>query len=393
MQIFRIVVSVFLALIVVAYAFSRPLSDFMEYWTSAHLLVAHQNPYSLPDTFQMQQALGWREPIPLIPLNPPWVLAVIAPLGLASSYELAWLVWVVLLTGIVAISSRLLMDLYFGELRVREISDSAKVRCLMAFTFYPTLLALKFAQTAPLLLLGLSGFLYFESKRKSIAASVFLSLTLIKPQLVILIWLAVLLNSWQRRWLKTLLPTMSVIAILTTIALLLDHQVLKQYWEIASGPYAQIYPSGMTAMIRRAFGGRSTFWLQFVLPVIGVIWFATYWRKHRSHWNWTDRMPMLVTVSMLTTAWGWLFDQTILAIPIIALAATHAKILGQIPRDLVIWYTALNIILIFAAMLSSPWAFMPAPILAAALLIRDARRGIGVTIDTQPRCVGTFMST
>ena len=63
-----------LVLVVAAYAFTRPLEDFVAYWTAAHLLLAHHNPYSLGEVFRFQQGLGWREPIPLIALNPPWTL-------------------------------------------------------------------------------------------------------------------------------------------------------------------------------------------------------------------------------------------------------------------------------------------------------------------------------
>src|SRR4051812_36985488 len=78
-----------LLLIITAYAFTRPLEDFVEYWTAGHFLVAHGNPYSLGEVFRFQKELGWQEPIPLIALNPPWVLPLLVPLGLVHSYALA----------------------------------------------------------------------------------------------------------------------------------------------------------------------------------------------------------------------------------------------------------------------------------------------------------------
>ena len=70
-----------------------------------------------------------------------------------------------------------------------------------------------------------------------------------------------------------------------------------------------------------------------------------------------------------------MFDQTLLAIPIIAIAGHHANKLGRLPRNLVILYTALNVTLILLAMASSPWSFVPAPIVIAFLLYREARAG------------------
>src|SRR5690242_9560843 len=106
-------VALCLLFIVIAYALSKPLEDFVEYWTVSRLLLAHHNPYSLPEVFQIQKSLGWHQPVPLVPLNPPWALPLFAPLALARSYALGWILWVALLACMVAVSSRFLMDLYF----------------------------------------------------------------------------------------------------------------------------------------------------------------------------------------------------------------------------------------------------------------------------------------
>src|SRR5215472_1947745 len=172
-----------LLLVIAAYAFTRPLEDFVAYWTAAHLLLAHQNPYSLGEVFRFQQGLGWREPIPLVALNPPWTLSFFALLGLTQSYALAWMGWVAAMTCAIAVSSRMLMDIYFGDLCLPEISDTALYRCLFALTFYPVLLSLKFAQTVPIVLLGTAAFIFYQQKDRPILAGVVFSLTAVKPNL------------------------------------------------------------------------------------------------------------------------------------------------------------------------------------------------------------------
>jgi hypothetical protein len=107
------------------------------------------------------------------------------------------------------------------------------------------------------------------------------------------------------------------------------------------------------------------------------------------NWNWTDHMPALVAGSILTTGYGWLFDQTLLAIPIIALAGKYAKELGYLPRNMVFLYTALNVTLILLAMASSPWGFVPAPIIIAFLLYREARKGNAVFSSVRYSYVGS----
>src|SRR5205823_2347908 len=241
------------------YSIARPIHDFVEYWTAAHLVVAHQNPYSLGDVFQMERRAGFEQSVPIMLLSPPWTLPLIAPIGLIQSYSLACLFWILILMAAVAWASRILMDLYFGELRIPEISDTTFYRCLFAFTFYPVLLCLRYAQTAPVILLGVAGFLYFDKKARPVLAGAFLALTLIKPQLLYLVWLALVLRSLQQRSWKVLASAVGFVAFLSAIALLLDPRSFQQYRELANTPYLQAYASGVTAGIRKLFGGVGTF--------------------------------------------------------------------------------------------------------------------------------------
>ena len=361
------------ALVALIYASSHPMHDFIEYWSAAHLLLDHKNPYSLYEMIQAQKPIGWTDSDPLMFVSPPWALTLILPLGFAGSYTLAWVGWVAVMMAAVALSSKVLMDLYFGDVRIPEVTDTALNRSLFAFTFYPVILCLKFAQTAPLALLGLAGFLYFERKARPLAAGAALSLTLVKPQLLFLVWFAVLFRSLQRREWKVIASAGSVIAILAGIALSFDSQAFRHYHELVRGPYLPINPSGITGIIRRAMMTRidvaRSYWMQFVPPVIGACWFAWYWRRHRREWQWTQRMPALVTASVLTTAYGWIFDQTVLALPIIALASYLAKSHGSIPWNSVVLYTGLNCV-VMLLMFDPPLTFIPAPILLSILMAR-----------------------
>src|SRR5690348_13077999 len=134
-----VVLSVCVAALRALFALSRPQHDFIEYWGTAHLLSTRANPYSLLEMSKLQDALGWTEPVPLMFVCPPWVLPLIAPLGLVSSYSLAWIVWMTILVLVLAISSRLLMDLYFQDLRIPEVSDTWFHRSLFVFTLLVTM--------------------------------------------------------------------------------------------------------------------------------------------------------------------------------------------------------------------------------------------------------------
>ena len=365
------------------YALSCPLSDFVEYWTAAHLFVKGDNPYSLIEMFRLQKALGWPEPLPLIPLNPPWILPLIAPLGFAKWYPLSWLLWVAGLALVLALSSRLLLALYSGEVGILGIAESSRDRALLGFSFYPTLMCLRLAQLAPLVLLGLIGFLWFERRNRPILAGIFLALTAIKPQVLYLVWLAILVWCFQksRRW-YVLISTTTVLGALLAVAVLVNHQVIREYWSLASGPYAQVYVSALGGIIRQRLGTGGVFSLQFLPPLMGTAWFAFYWRKHQGHWEWAERTPFLVTISVLTTAWGWLFDEVLLLVPIIALAAQYSKDFGGIPKKVLLIYTALNVVLIIlVAGRVLSFAFLLPPILVGGFLFTYPNLGHKLTIE------------
>src|SRR5437870_1893873 len=89
----RVFLVICLLLVAGAYALSHPLHDFLAYFVAAHLFVGGTDPYSLSAVAQQEKLFNWPEPVPLMALNPPWVLPLIAPLGFLNSYSLAWLLW------------------------------------------------------------------------------------------------------------------------------------------------------------------------------------------------------------------------------------------------------------------------------------------------------------
>ena len=60
-------------------------------------------------------------------------------------------------------------------------------------------------------------------------------------------------------------------------------------------------------------------------------------------------MPIVVTASVLTAAYGWLFDQVLLAIPVVAIFAALGVRLGRLPAKAVWIYTAINLVLIIGS--------------------------------------------
>lgn len=276
------------------------------------------------------------------------------------------------------------MDIYFGDLDIPEISHPRSYRFLFAFTFYPVLLGLKFVQLGPLMLLGLAGFLRFE-ERRPILAGLFLSLTLLKPQLLCLIWIAVILHSVRRRRWSTLICSFADILLFSAITLAVDQRAMREYWSLMIGPFPKIVLSGILGGVRSALQPYDTYWLQYLPPIGGMIWFAFYWQKHRQQWKWVDRAPALVTASVFTAAYSFTSDEMLLIIPVIFLAAESARGAGRLPARLVLVYTLLNLSVLAIAMRSTQWAVVPAPLVLTWLLHRGSQTpssGAQLAIET-----------
>ena len=310
------------------------------------------------EIFQIQRAQGWTGSIPIMMLAPPWVLPLIEPLGYSRSYFAAWLLSAFLLISATALASRMLMDLYFGSLEISEISHPRVYRYLFAFTFYPVLLSLKMTQMGVLLLLAMAGFAYFQNQKRPLLAALFLSATILKPHLFILIWIVVLL---KRQW-TCVAVTAGVIALLSGLVLISDHQIFREYVQLMTGDYPRIALAGILGGVRSALEPHDTYWLQFIPPIVGIVWFVFYWRKHRFDWNWKERLPGLILASFLSAPYGFIHDQTLLVIPIVALAASALMETGAVSLQLVLFYTAMNIATLLIAIVSTPWSVLPAPI-------------------------------
>jgi hypothetical protein len=344
-------------------AYTKPLGDFVEYWTSAHQLVNGGNPYSPRQILRLEVDLGWKNTnLPLMNLAPPWALLIAGPLGLFHSYRLAFVVWTGLLAFVAWVATRMLFSIYSPGKRIFPSDQGALV-----FTFIPAVAGLWYAQMTPLILFGLAGFLWFEEKKREMVAGMCLALATVKPQLLYLLWFALLLDSWQRRKWKVLMSFAAAIGLLSGAVALIHRQIFAEYLDLASSGYVRIWPSALGGILRIPFGYvNGNFAWQFVAPAVGTIWFLWYWSAHREGWNWKERIPELLTVSVLTSIYGWYSDQILLMVPVVAIAAKYANEHGSIPRQATALYTAVNVS-VAALVLFQPYgisllAFLVAPV-------------------------------
>ncbi len=289
----------------------------MPYWAGGKLNLSGQNPYAAQLKEQVQIAAGGQPssqyPIAIF-LNPPWTLPLVMPFSLIS-YPISRIIWLLFSITCLVLGATYLWRYYDGPAKENWLAWVAVI------LFAPTISLLEDGQIAFLLLLGLVGFLYFcISRGNDWAGGAALALVSIKPQVIYLIWIAILF--WvikQRRW-TVIVSCLLTMAALTAIAMLFNPHVISQYLAMMQTSYLpELATPTIGAYLRFFWLGVDKFWLQFIPPLAGGIWFLYYWLKYRNSWSWALALPILLLVSQVTAPYTYTYDQVVL-LPAITLA-------------------------------------------------------------------------
>lgn len=279
------------------------VNDFAAYWTAGRQVLEGGDPYAAGPVLAREQRIGFSQPVPLIMRNPPWVLPLVVPFALFP-FSVAQKLWLV--AGLVAIllAARWLWELYHFE------GQSHWSAWLVTALFLPVAVVLAIGQIGPFVLLGMAGFLRFEKKQKLILSGLFLFLVALKPHLIFLLWIALLLWSTGMRVGRLLGALLSVTLVASFVAIALDHLIFAQYFHLLTGGevLTELTPT-VSGSLRLSLGHYS---LQFLPAFLAVLWLLFYWSRSREQWRWTEQVPVLLLVSLLTTSYGWFFDQVVL---------------------------------------------------------------------------------
>ena len=203
---------------------------------------------------------------------------------------------------------------------------------IIAFTFVPTLFVLNMGQTAPLILLGVVGFLYFEKHKYWGLAGCALPFIAIKPQLLYLFWIALLLWVFDRGKWRIIIGGILTGLVITIIPLRYNFHLFNQYLNtilnVNSSPSA--FQTATIGTLLRIYYGHEKQWLQFLPLLFGTVWFLFYWHKRKKTWEWTQQIPLIFLVSLMISPHAWSVDYPVL-LPIIILTAIQL-IQSQQPR-------------------------------------------------------------
>lgn len=288
--------------------------DYVEYWAAGRLNMTRANPYAPDQLLPLQLGIGRHEGVPLMMWNPPYTLAIAMPLA-AVPYPISRFAWFLLQILSIAMSAGWLWQIYGGPTRKYWLAWA------VAFTFYPTIVALQTGQMGAVLLLGVAGFLFFEGRHRYWLAGILASLTAIKPHVLYLFWVALLLWTVSEREWRVLLGAAAALLGGLAVAFLANPAVLHQYLHaVTTYPPSDWVTPTLGGLLRLLLGARHVY-LQVLPMALGLAWLAVQWWRHRRSWRWSQQMPGLVLVSLLTTAYLWPFDMVVLLVLPISVAA------------------------------------------------------------------------
>lgn len=285
------------------------VDDFVGFWSTGKVINNGGNPYNPAELLKVQISANLPGKLQFV-WNPPTTLILFIPLAMLN-YQIGRMIWYLFSVGLLVASAALIWKLYGGK---HKMLWFAILLCLL---FGPSLQVLKIGQIGPVLLLGIIGFLYYDNERRGLIAGGFASIVIIKPHIFYLFGIALLLWIFQKRKWDYLAGLILAILLSISIPLIANPNLISQYLHAMGNIPDQGWATAVFGSALRIVFGVDNFWLLFIPPLLGGVWFIFYWRQHHKHWVWLEQMPLIMLVSMATSAHGWVFDHVVLILAVI----------------------------------------------------------------------------
>ena len=308
--------------VVSAPAFLNP-RDFLEYWSAGAVVARGGNPYDPAELLAYQRLAEPDRDAAVMMWNPPWSLAVYVPVGLLP-VRWATLAWVGLQLAAVMLACDLLWGVYRGPARLRWVPQ------LLGLTFAPVVWTVLYGQNTGLLFLGLAGFVHYRAAGKPGRAGACAALTALKPHLLAVFGVLLVLDAITRSGRIALAAGVGTLAAALGVVLVLNPDVVGQFVRTTLHPPPGAVPLTEWVLPVPAYWLRhllapDQFWVQFVPCAAACLGFAAWRVRRGDRWGWPAALPVVVWASVLTTPYGgWVFDLTVLLVPVVAAAARLA---------------------------------------------------------------------
>lgn len=240
--------------------------DFIQIWTAARLIASGHNPYDPALQAAIQHGLGWSRQVDGLGLYdflpyyyPPWLGLVAVPL-LPLGYTGAQVAWLALNTALLVASALLARN---GARDVRSL-----VPPVLVLAFAPCVLVILMGQVSLMVLAGALLAWRLLERGFDAPAGVVLAWLTVKPQLTLVLLLALLL--WcarRRRW-----------RVIGGFLASLGALILVATWIVPGWPIAMTAATRVTRLPTDAFPatGTSVFTILEVVGLRGTLLWAAY---------------------------------------------------------------------------------------------------------------------
>jgi hypothetical protein len=318
LTIFLVIISVVYCIFSLFPASTPTAIDLIQYWSAAKVLSAGQNPYDRAQLLLVQSSVSAATE-PIIMWNPPFIVPLIYVFSLLNFHSLRVL-WSSASIG--AVLTIILTGIRFEQSSHTTVHHRALLYLLFA-TFVPIIETIGWGQISVVLLIAISSWWvrYQAAGVNSWQAGAWLSLTLIKPHLFLVLYLVIILTSLKQRCARLIAGFLIAATILASFALLIEPRVFSWYLNAMSAPPTYWRNPNLGSVFQHFLPQYMP--LSRFLPVIGasiaILLLSLTKSMSRYVSNPETHLACLV-FSLMVAPYGWIYDQLVL-VPFLLLCA------------------------------------------------------------------------
>jgi len=283
--------------------------DFVAYWSAFQAVKAGENPYLLSSIYPFQGYLIADQKPPQAFLNPPWSLAVLAPV-LALDFTAARFLWIALNILFVYATVVLVSKYLHGP-------PSQQISLLISATlFLPSFWCIWLGQLSLFMTFSFTAaFAAILQKRDRLAGLLLIPLTL-KPHLFLVIGIVIGVYILYKKRFSLITSFLAGFVTLQLITYLFVPHIYTQWVEIEFSPL-NWKTSSLVTFLREAIiysSGELVAWPAIAVPVIGIALSVPWYLRRINDIKLEWVVPPLLCISLGIAPYVWLHDFSLLLI-------------------------------------------------------------------------------
>lgn len=286
--------------------------DFYHLWASARVARLGGNPYVTEQISPVMLDSGW-PPSEVVSgfMHPFWSLTVLTPFSYLP-FPLAAVVWE--LSIVVLVLTSLCLILSESVRGVLGTFAAPPLLLLATALFAPLISTLAFGQTSAILLVGCAGWLESFCRGRFFLAGLLLSLTTLKPQLFVPLYVWIFLNQIRNRELMCLTGFITGVLFQCGVALAIAPDAASQWLEAMSSlseVTSNLHTPALARIVGSALGTPHT---TVIAAIVGAL-IAGIWALLRKGKTAELATLVFIPLGLVTTGYVWSHSFLVLLLP------------------------------------------------------------------------------